>query len=43
MGFAALCLALEQSGKAGELENAREVVPQMRALLLSIEAEVKQL
>jgi HPt (histidine-containing phosphotransfer) domain-containing protein len=42
MEFAALCLSLEQSGRAGDLERAREIVVQLRALLLSIEAEVKQ-
>jgi HPt (histidine-containing phosphotransfer) domain-containing protein len=42
MEFAALCVALEQSGKAGELDNVREIVSQLRALLLRIETEVKQ-
>jgi PAS domain S-box-containing protein len=42
MGFAALCLALEQSGRADELEKSRRIAPQLCALLLRIEAEVKQ-
>jgi PAS domain S-box-containing protein len=42
MGFAALCLALEQYGRADELENARKIAPQLHALLLRIESEVKQ-
>ncbi len=42
LGFAALCLDLEQSGRADELEKTRRIAPQLRALLLRIEAEVKQ-
>jgi CheY-like chemotaxis protein len=42
LGYAALCLALEQYGREDELENARRIAPQLRALLLRIEAEVKQ-
>jgi CheY-like chemotaxis protein len=42
LGFAALCLALEQFGRADDLENTRRIAPELRALLLRIEAEVKQ-
>ena len=42
MGFAELCHALELAGKNGDLEGAREVIPQLRPLLLLIEAEVRR-
>jgi len=42
MGYADLCQALEQAGKSGELCGAKEIVLQLRLLLLQIEAEVKR-
>ena len=42
LGFADLCLALEDAGKAGDLEDARKIVPQLKPLLALIEAEVKR-
>ncbi|MBI3903858.1 MAG: PAS domain S-box protein [Nitrosomonadales bacterium] len=42
MGFADLCMTLEQAGKNGEMERARETVPQLRPLLARIEEKIKQ-
>jgi PAS domain S-box-containing protein len=43
MQYADLCHDLEQAGKNGDLARAREIVPQLRPLLLRIEAEVKRI
>jgi PAS domain S-box-containing protein len=42
IGFAELCFTLELAGKDGDMVKVREIVPQLPALLLLIEAEVKQ-
>ena len=42
MKYSALCYALEQAGKQADLQSVHVIVPQLRPLLLEIEAEVKR-
>jgi len=42
MGYADLCQALEHAGKNRDMKSAREIAPQLRPLLLRIEAEIER-